>query len=302
MTNAPLAGSNLRGAVDLSSLLRPAAPASSAPATAAGGVIRAASDATFNEVVELSATVPVVVEFYGQSIQSTLGPMVEQYGGRIALATVDGAANPQLVQAFQVELVPTVAAVIAGRPIQLFTGTLPETELRAVLDQLLQLAAQSDVKGSIPVGDAADEPVEEVEPPLPPHHQEAFDAITAGDYATAIKEYETAIAQNPRDQLAVAGLAQVRLLSRLEGIDEDAARSRVANDPADLDAQLTLADVDVAAGRFDAGFERLLDLFPSLDAAGKNTVRTRLLDFFEIVGAEDANVIVARRRLTTLLY
>ena len=301
MTNAPLSGANLRGAVDLSSLVRPPAPAGGAPATP-GGVVREATDATFSQVLDLSATVPVVVEFYGQGIEPSLGALIEQYGGRIALVTVDGTANPQLVQAFQVQQVPTVAAVVGGRPIQLFTGMLAEPELRDVFEQLLQLAQQQNVTGTIPVVDADGEPAEPVEEPLPPHHQEAYDAISAGDFATAIKEYETAIAQNPRDQLAVAGLAQVSLLARLDSATVDAVRAAAAADPGDASAALAVADLDVSGGHLDDAFSRLLDLFPSLDAADKNLVRTRLLEFFEIAGPEDPRVIAARRRLTNLLY
>jgi len=299
MTNAPLGGANLRGAVDLSSLVRPPAPAAGAQ-PAAGGVVRAANDANFTAILDLSSTVPVIVEFFGQGIEPSLGALVAQYGGRIALATVDATASPQLVQAFQVQQVPTVAAVVAGRPIQLFTGMLPEAELRDIMEQVLQLAAQNNVTGSIPV-DASDEPAEPVEEPLPPHHQEAYDAIAAGDFATAIKEYETAIAQNPRDQLAVAGLAQVSLLHRLEGTDAAALRAAGAAS-LEVAPQLAVADLDVAGGHLDDAFGRLLDLFPTLDAAGKNAVRTRLLEFFEIAGAEDPRVISARRRLTGLLY
>ena len=302
MTNAPLGGANLRGAVDLSSLVRPPAPAGGAPAPSSGGVVRPATDATFTGILDLSSTVPVIVEFYGQGIEPSLGGLVAQYGGRIALATVDATTNPQLVQAFQVQQVPTVAAVVGGRPIQLFTGMLPEAELRDVMEQVLQLAAQNGVQGSIPVDAAEGEPAEPVEEPLPPHHQEAYDAIAAGDFATAIKEYETAIAQNPRDQLAVAGLAQVSLLARLEGADAATIRAAAAASPADLDAQLAVADLDTSGGHLDDAFGRLLDLFPTLDAAGKNTVRTRILEYFEIAGAEDPRVIAARRRLTGLLY
>lgn len=298
MTNAPLGG-NLRGAVDLSSLVRPPAPAGGAPA-ASGGVVRAADDATFTAILDLSSTVPVIVEFYGQGVEPVLGGLIAQYGGRIALATVDATTSPQLVQAFQVQQVPTVAAVVGGRPVQLFVGMVPEAELRDVLEQVLQLAAQNGVQGSIAVDGA--EPAEPVEEPLPPHHQEAYDAIASGDFATAIKEYETAIAQNPRDQLAVAGLAQVSLLQRLDGADATAVRAAAAAQPADLAAQLAVADLDVSGGHLDDAFGRLLDLFPTLDQPGKNSVRTRLLDFFEIAGAEDPRVVSARRRLTGLLY
>jgi len=300
MTNAPLGG-NLRGAVDLSSLVRPPAPPAGSAAPPVGGVVRTATDATFTQVLDLSSTVPVIVEFHGQGIEPSLGGLIAQYAGRIALATVDGTTNPQLVQAFQVQQVPTVAAVVGGRPVQLFTGMLPETELRDVLEQVLQLAAQQGVTGVLAV-DAEEAAAEPVEEPLPPHHQEAYDAIAAGDYATAIKEYETAIAQNPRDQLAVAGLAQVSLLARIDGVDAAAVTDAAAAAPTDVAAQLAAADLDAAAGLADEAFSRLLDLFPTLDAAGKNLVRTRLLEYFEIVGGDDPRVGAARRRLTGLLY
>lgn len=297
MSNAPLNGANLRGAVDLSSLVRPAAPVGGG---ATGGVVREATDATFSEVLELSMTVPVVVEFVGQGILSALGALVEQYGGRLALVTVDATLNPQLAQAFQVEQVPTVAAVIGGRPVQLFAGMPAEPELRQVFDQLLQLAAQQGVTGSLPAeGADGSEPVEE---PLPPLHQDAYDAITRGDFAAAIRAYETAIAQNPKDALAVAGLAQVSLLARLDGATAETLRAAAAANPTDVEAQLAVADLDVSGGHLEDAFGRLLDLFPSLDVADRTAVRTRLLEYFEIAGVDDPRVIAARRRLTMLLY
>jgi putative thioredoxin len=302
VTNLPPSAASLRGAVDLSSLVNPA-PARTAPAEGGGAssLVVEATDATFSSILELSNSVPVLVEFYGQGLAPSLEPLVTEYGGRLVLATIDGTKNPQLVQAFQVTEVPTVAAVIAGRPLQLFVGMPAMEEVRGVLDQVLEVAAQQKVTGTVPVsGEAADaEPVEE---PLPPHHQEAYDAIAAGDYATAIAEYRLAITQNPRDALAVAGLAQVSLLSRLDGQTADAIRAAAAAAPADVDAQLAVADLDISGGHADDAFGRLLDLFPTLDADGRNAVRTRLLEHFEVVGADDPRVVAARRRLTALLY
>jgi putative thioredoxin len=287
----PISPSTLRGAVDLSGLVnpRPARPAAS------GVAGTAATDATFTATLELSKTVPVIVEFYGQGIEPVLGGLIAQYAGALAHVVVDAPANPQLSQAFQVEQVPTVAAVIGGRPVQLYVGDYPEAEVRQVFDQVLVLAKEQGVTGTVPVGAAA-EPVEE---PLPPHHQEAFDAISAGDYATAIKEYKTAIAQNPRDALAIAGLAQVSLLQRLDGTTADEIRAAAAS--GSLESQLALADLDVSVGDAASAFGLLLDLFPTLDAAGKTAVRTRLLDYFEILG-DDPLVAPARRRLTGLLF
>jgi putative thioredoxin len=299
-------GANLRGAVDLSSLVRranaPAAADGSAPAGADGRLVFEAGDATFQQIVDLSARVPVIVEFYAPGLEPALARVVTSYGGRLALATIDGSANPQLAQAFQVREVPAVAAVVAGRPVNLFLGIPDDDQVRQVFDELLQLAAQNGVTGSIgPADPDAPEP-EPVEEPLPPHHQEAYDAIARGDYAAAVAEYRTAIAQNPRDALAVAGLAQASLLQRLDGADAGAVRGAAAERPDDVGAQLAVADLDVSGGHLDDAFDRLLGLFPSLPQGGKDAVRARLLEYFEIAGPDDPRVVAARRRLTSLLY
>jgi putative thioredoxin len=310
----PPMGANLRGAVDLSSLVhasRPAAPSasnatSSAPAGESKLVVRA-TDATFSSILELSSSVPVIVEFFGAGGNPVLAELVEQFEGKLVLATVDGTTNPQLVQAFNVSEVPAVAAVVGGRPVQLFVGMPAIEDVRQVFDQVLQLAQQQGVVGVIPAGDGqgdadADGLAEPVEEPLPPHHQEAYDAIAAGDFATAITEYETAIVQDPRDQLAVAGLAQVKLLSRVDGAVAESIRAAAAAKPDDVDAQLAVADLDVSGGHLDDAFGRLLDLFVTLSPEGKTAVRTRMLDYFEITGGDDPRVVAARRKLTALLY
>jgi putative thioredoxin len=102
--------------------------------------------------------------------------------------------------------------------------------------------------------------------------------------------------------MAVAGLAQVSLLARLQGKTIDEIRSAAASAPNELDAQMLVADLDLSGGHVDDAFDRLLALFPTLDAAGKDAVRTRLLEYFEIVGVDDPRVNRARARLAALLY
>ncbi len=303
MTSIPPATrANLRGAVDLSSLVRPpVAPSGGGPAAGVTvpSLVVESSDASFTGILDLSQTVPVVVELYVGEPSSTLIRVVTAHAGRIVLATVDASANPQLTQAFHAESAPTVAAVIGGRPIALYEGDLPEADVKQVLEQLLTLAAQQNVTGTVTPPEPGAEPVEQ---PLPPHHQEAYDAIAAGDFETAIREYRTAIAQDPRDRLAVAGLAQVSLLARLGTGTAAEIRDAAAAAPTDADAQLAVADLDVSGGHLDDAFDRLLTLFPALDQPVKDRVRTRLLDYFEIAGTDDPRVVAARRRLTGLLY
>jgi len=322
MTNAPLSGSNLRGAVDLSSLVnKPAAtgPQGVAPATpgtpaspegtvTVPSLVLNGTDANFGEILELSNTVPVLVDLWAEwcepckQLTPVMEKLVTDYAGKFVLAKVDVDSNPQLSKAFQAQSIPTVAAVINGQPVQLFNGALPEAQIREVLERVLELAAQQGVTGTAQTTEVAPEVEEPVEEPLPPHHLEAYEAIERGDFETARAEYRIALAQNPNDTMAVAGLAQASLLFRLQGKTLDEIRGAAAAAPQDLEAQLLVADLDLSGGHVDDAFDRLLTLFPGQDAAGRNSIRERILELFEVIGNEDPRVAPTRKRLTALLY
>jgi putative thioredoxin len=309
MTN-PIPPDGLRGAIDLSALVQRSQQPERAASGPADPIVFETDDAAFGSTLELSRTVPVVVALWASwSEQSTtllesLERLVRARGGRIVLAAADADRSPQLVQAFQAQAIPTVVAVVAGQPVPLFAGVQPDDVIDQVFDQLLELAGQHGVAGRVESGEAeegaaASEPAEE---PLPPLHQEAYDAIERGDFEAAASAYRTAIAQDPRDTLAVAGLAQANLLGRLQGKTLDSIRNAAAASPDDLDAQLDVADLDLSGGHVDDAFDRLLTLFPTLDPERKRVVRERLVELFEVVGVDDPRVITARRRLTNLLY
>ncbi len=301
----------LRGAVDLSSLRSRPAPPASADAPTPGAVpplVFDVTDDTFPQVLELSRTVPVVIDLWAEwcgpctQLSPILEKVVLEARGRLVLAKVDVDANPQLTQAFRAQSIPMVVALVAGQPVPLFTGAVPEQQVREVFAQLLQLAAQQGVTGSVPVEGQDAEASDDSETPLPPHHQAAYDAIEEGDYARAITAYEAALAENPRDDDARAGLGQVRLLDRVQGLDLQAARDAAAAAPLDPDAQFAVADLDLAGGHVDDAFGRLLDLFAALPEAERAPVRERLLELFGLVGDTDARVIRARGRLSSLLF
>ncbi|MGO4487072.1 tetratricopeptide repeat protein [Microbacterium sp. 2RAF4] len=299
----------LRGAVDLSSLRkRPAAPTDAASAPPVADVVVDATDETFGQILELSRTVPVVVDLWAEWCGpcKQLSPIIEkvtrELGGRVLLAKVDVDANPQLAQSFRAQSIPMVVALIAGQPVPMFTGAVPEQQVRDVFAQLLQVAAQNGVTGSLSVSEEGAEPAVPAEPELPPLHAEAFAAIELGDYAAAIKAYEKALAENPRDADAIAGLGQVRLLDRVQGLDLQAARAAAADGPLDVQAQFDVADLDLAGGHVEDAFGRLLDLFSQLPADQRVPVRERLVELFGLIGAEDPRVVSARNRLSSLLF
>jgi putative thioredoxin len=317
---------NLRGAVDLSSLKQrqsppagtgnppagPPTPGASAPE--AGGADAGAAplrvdvtESNFQELVELSAQVPVVIALWAAyspesaGMLDTLERVVNSFGGRLVLGTADIDAFPQLAQAFQVQAVPTAVAVLKGQPVPLFQGGAEEPQIRGILDELLKVAAANGVTGSLGGGAPQDaEPA-----PLPPLHQAAFDAIEAGDYEAAAVAYRQALLEMPADAEAKAGLAQVELMARLQPLsagDTEALRTRAANEPDNLEVQLSLADLDVAGGHVEDAFNRVVSFIGRNFGPERETARVRLLELFDVVGTTDPRVAKARQGLARVLF
>lgn len=310
------------GAVDLSHLTaRSQNPAGGqgAGAAAAGSpqvvdvpaLVVEVTDQSFEQIAQLSNVVPVVFHLRADESEQCkeLDPVLEAAtraaSGRLLLGRVDVYANPGLAQAFQAQAVPTVVALIAGRPVPLFQGPAPESQVRELFSQLLQLAEQQGVSGRVNAPEPNDEAEQQPEEPrVNPAHAEALEAIERGDYAAAVTAYEQVLTKAPADHEARAALVQVRLLDRLQaGPGADEIRQQAAADPGDVDAQLLVADLDVSGGHVEDAFLRLLELFEShSDETERTRVRERLLELFEVVGPADPRVNAARSRLANLLY
>lgn len=300
-----------RGAVDLSALRAstptPAPPSGPGPAgtsapSGSGGsggpggsggvVVIDVTEATFqSEVLERSLTTPVVIDFWADWCQpcKQLSPILERLavegGGSWVLAKIDVDANPRLAQAFRIQSIPHVFAVIGGQPAELFAGVLPEAHVRQAIDAVLKAAGAQ--------GAAAPEDQRLVE---------ADDALMNGDLDRAEQAYKKILAESPADRSAEAGLAQVGLLRRISGADAGAALAAAQADPDDIQAQLLAADIEVASGQADRGYLRLVDLIRRTSGDEREEVRKHLLSLFAVAGPDDPAVARARRALASALF
>lgn len=118
------------------------------------------TDATFQTaVIERSRTVPVVVDLWAEWCGPcrTLGPIIEKVvadtDGRVELAKVNVDENPMVSQAFKVQSIPAVYAIVDGRPVDQFLGARPESDVAAFVNKLIPDAPPSEVDSLIDAGD-----------------------------------------------------------------------------------------------------------------------------------------------------
>jgi putative thioredoxin len=293
------------GAVDLSAF-RPTKPG---PAGGSGEsfVVEVNDEESLSiDVVERSMSVVVLLSVWAPDvpasveINDTLTKLAGEFGGRFLLATLNSQTNASLVAALGIPSVPLVAAALRGQLAPLFQEALPEIEMRAVIQQILQAAAANGITGTAqPVASPVDETVSD-EPVA--RFPAAEDALLRGDLDEAIRQYEAALAKLPGDADAHEGLARARMLKRTIGVDQASARATAAAAPHDVSAQTLVADLDLLGGHVEDAFSRLLDLIRQTTDADRDAARQHLLDLFAVVGDADPRVGKARRALTAALF
>lgn len=263
------------------------------------GLVFDVDEQSFEAAVQLSTQVPVVIDLWAEWCGpcKQLSPVIEKvtrdFDGKLVLAKIDVDKNPRIQQAFGVQSIPTVVALVKGQPVPLFQGATAEPQIRQVFEQLLAAAAQAGVNKRAVAGE---------QQPAGPKHPEAIEALEAGDLDRAAQVYQAALNEAPGDEEAKSGLARVELLRRTRGKDLAEVRARAANDPSDVDAALECADLDISGGHVDDAFARLITTLSRVSGDDKERIRVRILELFEAVGPNDPRVTQARGKLMRALF
>ncbi|MFI8948466.1 tetratricopeptide repeat protein [Streptomyces sp. NPDC053750] len=267
-----------------------------------------------SDVLQRSTEVPVVIDFWAEWCEpcKQLSPVLErlavEYNGRFLLAKIDVDANQMLMQQFGVQGIPAVFAVVAGQALPLFQGAAGEAQIRQTLDQLVQVAEERFGLTGLavdPEAEPGDRSAAAPERPAGPHDaalEAAVQALDAGDLGGAVQAYKNVLAEDPGNTEAKLGLAQAELLQRVQNADPQRVRQEAADKPGDAQAQIAAADLDLVGGHVEDAFGRLIDTVRVTAGDERDAVRLRLLELFEVVGAEDPRVAAARRALARALF
>lgn len=277
--------------------------------------------ATFeNDVIEASALVPVLVDFWAPWCGpcKSLGPLLEKlehdYAGRWRLVKVNVDENPQLAAHFQVRSIPHVIAFASGRPIDQFTGVLPESQLRAFIERIVPNPAQLERRAALHA-------LQEGQRAVARDHLLAALALDPGFDEARLDLIELLLDEDRSDDARrEAGLLSSKttqgidvrynaLKTRLDALDAvaelpstDALEAAVAADPANLEARFDLANALIARRAYEQALGHLLEIVKRDRSFQDDVGRKTMLSVFDLAAYDQELVSAWRRKLSAALH
>ena len=284
-------------------------------------VIDINQDQFLEEVIEKSKSIPILVDFWApwcgpcKQLTPTLEKIVNKKNGKIILAKINVDENQNIASQLNIQSIPTVYGFVDGKPIDAFQGAQPESKVEAMVDKMIEATPGNEIPKLI---------------------EEANQLFVDQKFDESLKLFESLVGMDTGNPKIIAGMLRCLLqLKRFEDAkemldsfdlklleDENIAKIKkliettnnndesldkklileVEAEPENMDLRFKLANSYLSLNEIEKGFGELLTLFEQDPNWNEEAAKKKLLEFFDLLGFNDPNVIEARKKLSSMMF